>query len=78
MEMNNDEDCNLKRVSRIRKTWLLSLPVHGLCLVLLPSFIEVSEAEQQYHTQPMDRCGAVLIGFAAKYILSWMYAEWGL
>lgn len=41
---------DLKGLSRIRKTWLLStrystIPVHGLCLVWQPSSIEENGSE---------------------------------
>lgn len=48
-----------------RKLWLLSsensaAPLHGLCLVLQLSSIEVNGTELQCHTQPVDMCGALL------------------
>lgn len=36
-----------------------STAVHGLCLVLQHSLIKKNRVELQYHTQPVDWCGAV-------------------
>lgn len=38
-----------------------TIPVHRLCLVLQLNAIEVNGTELQYHIQPVDSCGAVIL-----------------
>lgn len=48
----------------LKKTWLLfdrngTTFDCGLCLLLWLSFTEVNGTDLQYHTQPVERCGAL-------------------
>lgn len=65
----NRANKSIKGVSKIRETRRLSsgnmhASINGLGLVLQLS--SMNEAEQQYHNQPVARCGAV---FERKLIL---------
>lgn len=59
---------SLKGLSRIRKTWLFfffrKMPLFLFSVKLI--YMEINRTKLQYHTQPVDSCGAVFGKKVAK------------